>query len=129
MGEHGTKNASYSDVLYIEGLMVRRRSRRFRPRRSMRFEITDVFGSRSEQRTKKRKQVPATAAALGLDVHVITEQLPEDGIVAFASSFDELVATLGVKRRQISRPRGDVRPLVVFTIGHSTRTVEASSVF
>ena len=43
----------------------------------------------------------ATAATLGIDVHAITEQLQADGIDEFASSFDELVATLGVKRRQV----------------------------
>jgi hypothetical protein len=41
----------------------------------------------------------ATAAAVGLDIHAITEQLQADAIKAFASSFDQLVATLGEKRR------------------------------
>ena len=67
----------------------------------MRFEITDAFGSRSGQRKKKWTPYSATAAALGLDVHAITEQLQADAIKAFASSFDQLVATLGEKRRQI----------------------------
>ena len=66
----------------------------------MRFEITDAFGSRSGQGKKKWTRI-ATAAALGLDVHAITEQLQADAIKAFASSFDQLVATLGEKRRQI----------------------------
>jgi len=43
----------------------------------------------------------ATAATLGLDVHAITEQLQADAIKAFASSFDQLIATLGEKRSQI----------------------------
>ena len=42
-----------------------------------------------------------TAAAFGLDVHAITEPLQSDGIKAFASSFDQLVAAVGEKRRQI----------------------------
>ena len=50
---------------------------------------------------QEAEEVLATAAALGLDVHATAEQLQADGIEAFASSFDELVATLGVKRRQI----------------------------
>ena len=41
------------------------------------------------------------STALGLDVHAITEQLQADAIKAFASSFDQLVATLAEKRRQI----------------------------
>jgi transaldolase len=43
----------------------------------------------------------ATAAAVGLDVHAITEQLQADAIRAFATSFDQLVATVGEKRRQM----------------------------
>ena len=48
----GTKNAWYSDVLFIEPLIGRRRSQRFRPRRSMRWDRGRV-GSRSGQGKKK----------------------------------------------------------------------------
>ena len=42
-----------------------------------------------------------TAAALGLDVRTITEQRQMDGIAAFASSFEQLIATAGMKRREL----------------------------
>jgi transaldolase len=41
------------------------------------------------------------AAALGLDVRAITEKLQMDGIAAFASSFERLIATVGMKRREL----------------------------
>jgi hypothetical protein len=41
------------------------------------------------------------AAALGLDLHAITEQLQIDGIEAFASSVEQLTATVGRKRREL----------------------------
>ena len=41
-----------------------------------------------------------SAAALGLDVHAMTEQLQADALKAFASSFDQLLATLAEKRRR-----------------------------
>ena len=50
---------------------------------------------------EEQKPVLNKAAALGLDVHAITEQLQTDGIKAFASSTDELLATVGKKRRQM----------------------------
>ena len=50
---------------------------------------------------EEAKAVLAAAPALGLDVHAITERLQADAIKAFASSFDQLVATLAEKRRQI----------------------------
>jgi hypothetical protein len=38
-------------------------------------------------------------------VHAITEQLQVDAIKAFASSTDELIATVGEKRRQMELAR------------------------
>jgi hypothetical protein len=43
-----------------------------------------------------------SAAALGLDLHATTEQLQADALNAFTSSFDQLLATLAEKRRQIA---------------------------
>lgn len=97
----GTKNASYSDVLYIEALIGPETVTTVPP------ATLDAFRDHGRVRVtlgtedQEAEAVLATAAALGLDVHAITEQLLADGIEAFASSFDELVATLGVKRRQI----------------------------
>jgi hypothetical protein len=44
------------------------------------------------------------AAALGLDVRAITEQLQIDGIAAFASSTEQLLATVARKRRELLAP-------------------------
>jgi hypothetical protein len=44
------------------------------------------------------------AAALGLDVRAITEQLQIDGLAAFASSTEQLLATVGRKRRELLAP-------------------------
>ena len=97
----GTKNASYSDVLYIEALIGPETITTVPP------VTLDAFRDHGHVRVtlgtadQEAEAVLVTAAALGLDVHAITEQLLADGIEAFSSSFDELVATLGVKRRQI----------------------------
>ena len=97
----GTKNASYSDVLYIEALIGPETITTVPPATLDAFRdhgrVRDTLGPEDQE----AEAVLATAAALGLDVHAITEQLQADGIEAFASSFDELVATLGAKRRQI----------------------------
>jgi transaldolase len=97
----GTKNASYSDVLYIEELIGPDTITTVPP------ATLDAFRHHGRVRVtlgtedKEAEAALAAAAALGLDVHTITEQLQTDGIKAFASSFDELIATLGRKRRQI----------------------------
>jgi transaldolase len=97
----GTKNALYSDVLYIEALIGPDTITTIPPATLDAFRdhgrVRVTLGTR-EQDTDA---VLRTATALGLDVHAITEQLQADGIKAFASSFDQLVAAVGEKRRQI----------------------------
>ena len=97
----GTKNASYADVLYIEALIGPDTITTIPPATIDAFRdhgrVRVTLGTEEEE----VEAVLATAAALGVDVHAITEQLQADGIAAFASSFDQLVATVGEKRRQI----------------------------
>jgi transaldolase len=97
----GTKNASYSDVMYVESLIGPDTITTVPPATLDAFRdhgrVRVTLGTEEEE----ADAVLAAAAALGLDVHTITEQLQIDGINAFASSFDQLVATLGEKRSQI----------------------------
>ena len=97
----GTKNPSYSDVLYIEELIGPDTITTVPPATLDAFRdhgrVRVTLGTEGEE----AEAVLATAAALGLDVHAITEQLQADAIKAFASSFDQLVATVGEKRSQI----------------------------
>jgi transaldolase len=96
----GTKNASYSNVLYIEALIGPETITTVPP------ATLDAFRDHGRVRVTLGREeeevdaVLASAAGLGLDVHAITEQLQADAIKAFASSFDQLVATLGEKRRR-----------------------------
>jgi transaldolase len=97
----GTKNVLYSDVLYIEQLIGPETITTIPP------ATLDAFRDHGRVRVtlgteeQDTEAVLKSAAALGVDVHAITEQLQEDGINAFASSFDQLVATVEEKRRRI----------------------------
>ena len=97
----GTKNASYSDVLYIEALIGPETITTVPPATLDAFRdhgrVRITLGTEEEE----VDAVLATAATLGINVQAITEQLQADAIKAFASSFDQLVATIGEKRRQI----------------------------
>src|SRR5688572_1186939 len=97
----GTKNASYSDVLYIEALIGPDTITTVPPATLDAFRDHGRVRVTLETGDQEAEAVLATAAALGLDVHAITEQLLADGIEAFASSFDQLVVSVGEKRRQI----------------------------
>jgi transaldolase len=97
----GTKNALYSDVLYIEELIGPDTITTVPP------ATLDAFRDHGRVRVtlgteeQGSEAVLRTAAAVGVDVQAITEQLQADGIKAFASSFDQLVAAVGEKRRRI----------------------------
>jgi transaldolase len=97
----GTKNPSYSDVLYVEELIGPDTITTIPPATLDAFRdhgrVRVTLGTEGEE----ADAVLATAATLGLDVHAITEQLQADAIKAFAASFDQLVATVGEKRNQI----------------------------
>jgi transaldolase len=97
----GTKNPSYSDVLYVESLIGPDTIMTVPPATMDAFRdhgrVRVTLGTEGED----AEAVLGNAAALGLDVHAIAEQLQADAVKAFASSFDQLVATLAEKRRQI----------------------------
>ena len=97
----GTKNASYSDVMYIEELIGPETITTVPPATLDAFRDHGRVRLTLETEGEGLNAVLATAATLGIDVHAITEQLQTDGIKAFASSFDQLVATLQEKRRQM----------------------------
>lgn len=97
----GTKNASYSDVLYLEALIGPDTITTVPPATMDAFRdhgrVRVTLGTKGHE----AEAVLVNAAALGLDVHAIAEQLQADAINAFASSFDQLLATLAEKRRHM----------------------------
>ena len=97
----GTKNPSYSDVLYLEALVGPDTITTVPPATMDAFRdhgrVRVTLGTEEED----AEAALGNATDLGLDVHAITEQLQADAVKAFASSFDQLVATLAEKRRQI----------------------------
>ncbi|HET9264829.1 MAG TPA: transaldolase [Vicinamibacterales bacterium] len=102
----GTKNPAYSDVLYLESLVGPDTVTTVPP------QTMDAFRDHGRVQVtlgKEDTDAEATAtlnkaAALGVDVRAITEQLQIDGIAAFASSFEQLIATVGIKRRELLAP-------------------------
>ena len=99
----GTKNPSYSDVLYLESLVGAETVTTVPPttmeafRNHGRARIT--LGT--EETEAEAAALLAKVATLRLDLQAITEQLQTDGIAAFASSFDQLIATVGRKRHEL----------------------------
>ena len=98
----GTKNPTYSDVLYVENLIGAETVNTLPP------ETLNAFKDHGkvEGETVKDSLDAAAAAlgrlkALGIDFGAITEKLQQDGVAAFAASFDQLLAALEKKRNEI----------------------------
>jgi transaldolase len=98
----GTKNPAYSDVLYVENLIGAETVNTLPP------ETLNAFKDHGkvEGETVKDSLDAAAAAlgrlkALGIDLGAITEKLQQDGVAAFAASFDQLLAALEKKRNEI----------------------------
>lgn len=102
----GTKNPSYSDVLYLESLVAPDTVTTVPPKTMDAFRdhgrVQVTLGT--EKTDAEGTATLNKAADLGLDVRAITDQLQVDGIAAFASSFERLIDTVGVKRRELTAP-------------------------
>ncbi|ARO88268.1 transaldolase [Nitrosospira lacus] len=100
-GSTGTKNPAYSDVLYIEQLIGPDTVNTVPPK------TLDAFrdhGRVRETLTENIQQAEADIAQLqefGIDLDAVTEKLQDDGVDAFAASYDKLLAALKTKREEI----------------------------
>jgi transaldolase len=98
----GTKDPSYSDVLYVESLVAPDTVTTVPP------ATLDAFrdhGSTSTALDLDGQEDEATldaAGALGLDLHAMTERLQIEGVTAFAQSHAQLLEALAQKRRMLA---------------------------
>jgi transaldolase len=95
----GTKNPAFSDVLYVEELIGPHTINTIPPATLNAFRDHGRVQLKLEAGEQDAEQTLARLAKLGIDLGAITEKLLADGIVAFAHSLDELLASLKEKRR------------------------------
>ncbi len=97
----GTKNPSYSDTLYVDSLIGPDTVNTVPPATLQAFldhgQValileTDVAGARARL---------ARLSELGIDLDAITQKLQDDGVAAFAKSFEALMASIETKREQL----------------------------
>jgi transaldolase len=95
----GTKNAAYSDVLYVQELIVPGTVN------TMPMATLEAFADHGESRTTiddVDRSVLDRLAEVGVDIAAVTEQLRTDGVASFQTSFDELLETIASKRRALA---------------------------
>jgi transaldolase len=96
----GTKDPTYSDVKYLEGLVAADTVTTVPPATldAFRNHGTIPTGSLTSSENEDEATL-AGAAALGLDLTAITEQLQFDGVAAFARSHQQMLQAVANKRR------------------------------
>jgi transaldolase len=96
-----TKNPAYSDVLYIEALLGPHSVNTIPP------ATVDAFRDHGQAAPRLTENLEAALStlnrlnALGLDYLALTEQLQEEGVNAFAQSFESLLETLARKKQTL----------------------------
>ena len=101
----GTKDPSYSDVVYVERLIA--------PGviNTMPLETLRAFADHGAVETtlgpdlSAARAVLAAAAAEGVDLEIITSELERDGVRAFCDSYEELLRCIGGKRGALTAAR------------------------
>jgi transaldolase len=98
-GSTSTKNPAYSDVMYVEGLIGPDTVNTLPP------ETIDAFRSHGQARRtvdeglSEAEEILADLRRVGVDLELITERLQQDGVKAFADSFDQLLSALEERRK------------------------------
>lgn len=97
----GTKSADYSDVLYLEELIGPNTVTTVPPATYVAFKNHGTVKSTLKMNVDGARKHLAELTPFGIDLPKITAQLEDEGVKAFAKSFDNLLAALGNKMRDM----------------------------
>lgn len=98
-GSTSTKNPAYSDVLYVEELIGPDTINTIPLETLNAFRDHGKVRPTLEEGIEEAEQVLADLGKVGVNLNAIMEQLQEDGVKAFADSFDQLLSALEEKRK------------------------------
>jgi transaldolase/glucose-6-phosphate isomerase len=99
----GTKNPNYSDVLYVENLIGPETVNTVPVETLNAFKDHGrVSGATVRQGLDEAAKALAQLKEVGIDLDAIAEKLQDDGVAAFATSFDSLMSTLDKKRSALA---------------------------
>jgi transaldolase len=100
-----TKNPAYPDTMYVDTLIGPHTVNTLPPATLDAFRdhgtVTLTLGSGLDEAGAQL----ARLAEMGIDLAAITQKLQDDGVAAFARSFDSLLSSIGEKCRQLRNDR------------------------
>jgi transaldolase len=97
-----TKNPDYPDTLYIDELIGPQTVNTMPPDTVDAFRDHGTVANTLTADLDQAQLVLDHLAELQIDLNAITEQIQEDGVAAFARSFDSLLATIAQKTERIA---------------------------
>src|SRR5215468_10922409 len=98
----GTKNPNYSDVLYVESLIGPDTVNTVPPATFTAFRDHGKARLTIEENLDEAKQTLAKLAEAGIDLKQVCQKLQDDGVKAFADSFESLMQSLASKRAALT---------------------------
>jgi len=104
-----TKNKAYRDVLYVEELIGPDTVNTLPPATLAAFNDHGRVESRIRHDLAGARAVFARLTALGVPVESLIGELEGEGVQAFAKSFDDLLAALETRRRELLAQRSQAR--------------------
>jgi transaldolase len=96
----GTKNPAYSDVLYVDELVGPETVNTMPPATVDAFRDHGRVANKIEYEVEKAAALFQTLTSLGVNIPQVTQQLQDEGVVAFVKSFDTLLAAITQKAAQ-----------------------------
>ena len=104
-GSTSTKNPDYSDTLYVDNLIGLDTVNTLPPVTLEAFLDHGRVASTLEAGMEEVRAQLARLSDLGVDLDTITQKLQDDGVDAFAKSFDNLMARITREREQLRANR------------------------
>lgn len=100
-----TKNPIYSDVMYVEGLIGPHTVNTAPPHTIEAFLDHGRVTATLEQWVGETQMVMSELAAIEIDMDAVTQHLLDEGVEAFADSFDDLLEVIEEKRKEFAAER------------------------
>ncbi|MBI1759895.1 MAG: bifunctional transaldolase/phosoglucose isomerase [Acidobacteria bacterium] len=98
----GTKNPQYRDVLYVEAFIGPETVNTVPPATYTAFRDHGQVALTLETQLEESKAIVAKLAETGIDLTQVTQQLQDDGVKAFADSFESLMSSITSKRATLT---------------------------
>jgi transaldolase len=97
----GTKDPRFRDVLYVESLIGPDTVDTVPPATLAALRDHGKAENRLEQGIDEAGEVIAALSRTGILLDAVTQQLLDDGVEAFSSAFDKLMASIESKRQEV----------------------------